>query len=53
MHDGTCVLARYSTRNISKDEERLIDYRLELPQCVKFQQKIEENDWTKSFQLFV
>ena len=41
MHDGKCVLEG-TPQEIFEDEERLLDYRLELPQCVKFQKKVEQ-----------
>ena len=39
--NGRCVLTG-TPREIFADEERLIDYRLELPRCVKFQKKLEK-----------
>ncbi|PZX03589.1 energy-coupling factor transport system ATP-binding protein [Psychrobacillus insolitus] len=41
MHDGKCVLEG-TPQEIFENEERLLDYRLELPQCVKFQKKVEQ-----------
>lgn len=41
MHDGKCVLEG-TPQEIFGNEERLLDYRLELPQCVKFQKKVEQ-----------
>lgn len=41
MHDGKCVLEG-TPQDIFENEERLLDYRLELPQCVKFQKKVEQ-----------
>lgn len=40
MHDGKCVLAG-TPQEIFSDESRLMDYRLELPQSIKFQKKVE------------
>ena len=41
MHNGKCVLQGLP-QDIFSDEDRLMDYRLELPQSIKFQKKIEE-----------
>ncbi|SES39685.1 energy-coupling factor ABC transporter ATP-binding protein [Psychrobacillus sp. OK032] len=41
MHDGKCVLAG-TPQEIFSDEGRLMDYRLELPQSIKFQKKVEQ-----------
>lgn len=41
MHDGRCVLAG-TPQDIFADESRLMDYRLELPQSIKFQKKVEQ-----------
>lgn len=41
MHNGKCVLQGLPME-IFSDEDRLLDYRLELPQSIKFQKKIEE-----------
>ncbi|MFJ5771444.1 energy-coupling factor ABC transporter ATP-binding protein [Psychrobacillus sp. NPDC093180] len=41
MHDGKCVLAG-TPQDIFTDEVRLMDYRLELPQSIKFQKKVEQ-----------
>ncbi|MFJ7827980.1 energy-coupling factor ABC transporter ATP-binding protein [Psychrobacillus sp. NPDC096623] len=41
MHNGKCVLQGIP-QDIFSDEDRLMDYRLELPQSIKFQKKIEE-----------
>ena len=41
MHDGKCVLAG-TPQEIFSDESRLMDYRLELPQSIKFQKKVEQ-----------
>ncbi|GGA44197.1 energy-coupling factor ABC transporter ATP-binding protein [Psychrobacillus lasiicapitis] len=41
MHDGKCVLAG-TPQEIFSDEVRLMDYRLELPQSIKFQKKVEQ-----------
>ena len=41
MHNGKCVLQGLP-KEIFSDEDRLLDYRLELPQSIKFQKKIEE-----------
>lgn len=41
MHNGKCVLEG-TPQEIFSDEERLMDYRLELPQCIKFQKKVEQ-----------
>lgn len=41
MHNGECVLQGLP-QEIFSDEDRLMDYRLELPQSIKFQKKIEE-----------
>ncbi|MDI2586256.1 energy-coupling factor ABC transporter ATP-binding protein [Psychrobacillus sp. NEAU-3TGS] len=41
MHDGKCVLAG-TPQDIFSDEVRLMDYRLELPQSIKFQKKVEQ-----------
>jgi energy-coupling factor transport system ATP-binding protein len=41
MHNGKCVLEGLPIE-IFDNEERLTDYRLELPQSVKFQKKIEK-----------
>ncbi|MEI4771122.1 energy-coupling factor ABC transporter ATP-binding protein [Psychrobacillus sp. FJAT-51614] len=41
MHNGKCVLEG-TPNEIFNNEERLTDYRLELPQSVKFQKKIEK-----------
>lgn len=41
MHNGRCVLQGIP-KEIFSDEDRLMDYRLELPQSIKFQKKLEE-----------
>jgi len=41
MHRGKCVLEG-SPEEVFADEERLLDYRLELPQTVKFQRTLEK-----------
>ncbi|TQR17204.1 energy-coupling factor ABC transporter ATP-binding protein [Psychrobacillus soli] len=41
MHDGKCVLAG-TPQEIFSDEGRLMDFRLELPQSMKFQKKVEQ-----------
>ncbi|WP_419960325.1 energy-coupling factor ABC transporter ATP-binding protein [Psychrobacillus sp. BM2] len=41
MHNGQCVLQGIP-QEIFADEDRLLDYRLELPQSIKFQKKLEE-----------
>ncbi|QUG43474.1 energy-coupling factor ABC transporter ATP-binding protein [Psychrobacillus sp. INOP01] len=41
MHGGQCVLQGIP-QEIFSDEDRLMDYRLELPQSIKFQKKLEE-----------
>ena len=41
MHRGKCVLEG-SPEEVFADEERLLDYRLELPQTVKFQRTVEK-----------
>ncbi|MET0959335.1 MAG: energy-coupling factor ABC transporter ATP-binding protein [Psychrobacillus psychrotolerans] len=41
MHNGRCVLQGLP-KEIFSDEDRLMDYRLELPQSIKFQKKLEE-----------
>ena len=41
MHDGKCVLAG-TPQEIFSDEDRLMDYRLELPQSIKFQKKVNK-----------
>jgi energy-coupling factor transport system ATP-binding protein len=41
MHNGQCVLQGIP-QEIFSDEDRLMDYRLELPQSIKFQKKLEE-----------
>lgn len=41
MHNGKCVLEG-TPQEIFSDEERLMDYRLELPQSIKFQKKVEQ-----------
>jgi energy-coupling factor transport system ATP-binding protein len=41
MHDGKCVLAG-TPQEIFSDEDRLMDYRLELPKSIKFQKKVEQ-----------
>lgn len=41
MHNGRCV-PQGIPKEIFSDEDRLMDYRLELPQSIKFQKKLEE-----------
>lgn len=41
MHNGKCVLEG-TPQEIFSDEARLMDYRLELPQSIKFQKKVEQ-----------
>ena len=41
MHKGKCVLEG-TPQEIFSNEVRLLDYRLELPQCIKFQKKVEQ-----------
>ena len=41
MHNGRCVLQGLP-QEIFSDEVRLMDYRLELPQSIKFQKKLED-----------
>ena len=41
MHNGKCVLQGLP-QEVFSDEVRLLDYRLELPQSIKFQKKLEE-----------
>jgi len=41
MHNGRCVLQGIP-QEIFSNEDRLMDYRLELPQSIKFQKKLEE-----------
>ncbi|MEK4487684.1 energy-coupling factor ABC transporter ATP-binding protein [Psychrobacillus sp. FSL H8-0484] len=41
MHKGKCVLEG-TPQEIFSDEDRLLDYQLELPQCIKFQKKVEQ-----------
>lgn len=41
MHNGECVLQGLP-QEIFSDEDRLKDFRLELPQSLKFQKKLEE-----------
>ncbi|WP_391118421.1 energy-coupling factor ABC transporter ATP-binding protein [Psychrobacillus sp. L3] len=41
MHNGKCVLED-TPQAIFRNEERLMNYRLELPQSVKFQKKMEQ-----------
>ena len=41
MHDGRCVL-QGTPEDIFSDGERLAEYRLELPQIVQFQRKVEK-----------
>lgn len=41
MHDGKCVLEG-TPQEIFANEEQLMDYRLELPQSVKFQKRMEQ-----------
>ncbi|QFG00837.1 energy-coupling factor ABC transporter ATP-binding protein [Psychrobacillus glaciei] len=41
MHNGKCVLED-TPQAVFRNEERLTDYRLEVPQSVKFQKKMEQ-----------
>lgn len=41
MHKGKCVLEG-TPQEIFSDEDRLLEYQLELPQCIKFQKKVEQ-----------
>ncbi|WP_391205599.1 energy-coupling factor ABC transporter ATP-binding protein [Psychrobacillus sp. L4] len=41
MHNGKCVLED-TPQAVFRNEERLMDYRLEVPQSVKFQKKMEQ-----------